>query len=250
MIHPLLCYALGGLLALTAVAAPADDDGFRPIFDGKTLAGWQTVDPSYWSVEGGAITGTITKDHPLRDNRYLIWKGGDDAPRGQLADFELKLKSRVRGEGAINNGFQFRSRLLPNGWDVAGYQVDNNLNVNGVSPWLVRLYDEHGRHDLALRGQRVTFGPGGQPTREPIQEAAGEPWFRLEEWHEYHLTCAGNRITLKVDGRLAAEVIDNDPTQSDATGILALQLHSGPPTVAQFKDIRLKVLKRAEAAPR
>jgi hypothetical protein len=51
-----------------------------------------------------------------------------------------------------------------------------------------------------------------------------------------------------VNGRLAAEVVDDDPEQSDAAGILALQLHSGPPTVAEFKDVRLKVLKRAEAS--
>ena len=235
------------LVALvTLSAAPPADDGFRPIFDGKSLDGWQTVDPSYWSVVDGAITATITADHPLRDNRYLIWKGAADALGGQLGDFELKLRSRVRGEGSINNGFQFRSRVMDNGWDVAGYQVDNNLNVNNVSPWLVRLYDEHGRHDLALRGQRTTFGTDGKPTREKIDDAAGEPWFKLDQWHEYHLVCIANRITLKVDGRLAAEVIDNDPQHFDATGILALQLHSGPPTVAQFKDVRLKVLVPAK----
>ena len=240
-----------GLLALVS-AAPlpakrnADADGFRPIFDGKTLDGWRTFDPSYWSVKDGAITATITPDHPLQDNRYLVWLGGPGAPGGRLGDFELKLRSRVRGDGAINNGFQFRSRVMDNGWDVAGYQVDNNLNVNNVSPWLVRLYDEHGRHDLALRGQRTTFGPDGKATHEKIEGAAGEPWFKLEEWHEYHLACVGNRITLKVDGRLAAEVVDNDPRQFDPAGILALQLHSGPPTVAQFKDVRLKILKPAE----
>jgi len=254
MIRPLVCHVVTALLALVATAGPvvastpATEEGFRPIFDGKTLDGWTTFDPAYWSVADGAITATITKDHPLKENRYLIWKGADDAPAGRLADFELKLKSRVRGEGAINNGFQFRSKVLPNGWDVAGYQVDNNLNVGGVSPWLVRLYDEHGRETLALRGQRTTFSPDGKATKEAIKEAAGEPWFRLEDWHEYHLACVGTRLTLKVDGRLAAEVVDNDAAQADAAGILGLQLHSGPPTVAQFKDVRLKVLKRAEPA--
>ena len=243
-----LCVVSLILLCGIAASPPAAEDGFRPIFDGKTLDGWETFDPSYWSVRDGAVTGTITAEHPLKDNRYLVWKGGPDAPGGRLADFELKLKSRVRGEGAINNGFQFRSKLLPNGWDVAGYQVDNNLNVNGVSPWLVRLYDEHGRHDLALRGQRTTFDADGKRTVEAIREAEGEPWFKLEEWHEYHLTCVGNRLTLTVDGRLAAEVIDNDAKQSDAEGILGLQLHSGPPTVAQFKDVRLKIIKPAAAA--
>jgi len=236
------------LLCLLCMTAPvlAAEEGFEPIFNGKTLDGWKTFDPAYWSVKDGAITAEITKDHPLKDNRYLIWQGNDRAPQGQMADFELKLKSRVRGEGAINNGFQFRSKLLPNGWDIAGYQVDNNLNVGGVSPWLVRLYHEHGRDTLAFRGERTTFDEIGKATRKPIVEAAGEPWFKLEEWHEYHLICIGHRLTLKVNERLAAEVVDNDPKQFAAQGILGLQLHSGPPTVAQFKDIRVKIIKPAE----
>jgi hypothetical protein len=241
MIRNILCAAVAALFL-----GAAEDDGFKPIFDGRTLAEWSTVDPSYWSVRDGAITAMITADHPLKDNRYLVWKGGEGAPGGKLGDFELKLKSRVRGDGAINNGFQFRSRVMDNGWDVAGYQVDNNLNVNNVSPWLVRLYDEHGRHDLALRGQRTTFDAEGKKTQEPIAGAAGEPWFDLGQWHEYHLICVGHRITLKVDGRLTAEVVDNDAKEFDAAGILGLQLHSGPPTVAQFKDIRVKILKAAE----
>ena len=41
---------------------------------------------------------------------------------------------------------------------------------------------------------------------------------------------------------VVAEVIDNAPEQQDFSGILALQLHSGPPMVVQFKDIMLKKL--------
>src|SRR6188474_266699 len=32
---------LGLLLSLTCVLAGADDDGFKPLFDGKSLAGWK-----------------------------------------------------------------------------------------------------------------------------------------------------------------------------------------------------------------
>jgi len=46
---------------------------------------------------------------------------------------------------------------------------------------------------------------------------------------------------------LAAEVIDDDPQQQDFTGILGLQLHTGPPTTVQFKDITLKVKESATA---
>ncbi len=226
--------ALGA--AATGCLASDLEPGFQALFDGKTLDGWESPDMSYWSVEDEAITGRITREHPCAVNQYLVWRGGD------LADFELKLKSRVRGEGGINNGFQFRSRLLPD-HDIAGYQVDNNLQTD----WLVRLYDEFGRHTLAWRGQRTVFDPAGRPTSTDLPEAKGPAWFRLEDWHEYDLVCEGPHLTLKVDGRLAAEVMDNDPRRRDLCGILGLQLHSGPPTVAQFKDVRLKVLKAAPA---
>src|SRR5690606_9040925 len=117
-----------GAAILSPHCALAKEKGFQSLFDGKTLDGWKAADMSYWSVEDGAITGKITPEHQLAENLYLIWQGGE------LADFELKLKSRVFGSKGINNGFQFRSKELPN-HDVAGYQVDNNLDTD----WLVRL---------------------------------------------------------------------------------------------------------------
>ena len=239
----LLPLAVFGIAALAtgwrAQAAAEDADGFKSLFNGKTLDGWKAADMTYWSVEDGAITGRITQDHPLKENLYLIWQGGE------LGDFEIKMKHRLSGSPGINGGFQFRSKELPN-HDVAGYQMDNNLNTD----WLVRLYDEHGRDTLALRGQRAVFDEQGKAQHARIPEAEGAAWFKLEEWHEYHLICQGPRLTLRVDGRLAAEVVDNDPKQQDLAGILGLQLHSGPPTTAQFKDIRMKILKPAAAAPK
>jgi hypothetical protein len=131
---------------------------------------------------------------------------------------------------------------MPN-HDVKGYQMDNNLNTD----WLVRLYDEHGRDTLAWRGERTVFDANGQATKQPLAEAQGPADFKLEEWHEIHLTCIGPSLTLKINGKLAAEVLDFDPKQQDLQGLLGLQLHTGPTTVAQFKDIRLKVLKPAVA---
>ena len=85
-------------LALFAAAAE-DEQGFQAIFDGRSLAGWETPDPRYWTVEDGAITGRITKEHPCTVNQYLVWTGGE------LADFELKIKSRLNGEGADKKSF-------------------------------------------------------------------------------------------------------------------------------------------------
>lgn len=211
--------------------AHADEPGFISIFDGTSLKGWRPGDASYWSVEEGAITARITKEHPCSVNQYLVYEGGN------RADFELKLEARMNGNGAINGGFQFRSRQLPDN-DVCGYQMDNNLQT----PWLVRLYDEYGRHDLALRGERATFDKDGNRSVEPLPEGAGDAWFKLEEWHEYHLVCVGNKISLRVNDRLAAEIEDNDLRRAEPQGILALQLHSGPETEVQFRNIRLKSL--------
>jgi hypothetical protein len=232
--------AVGIGLVVTSIArtwAVSDEAGFEPIFDGRSLRGWETPNPSYWTVEDGALTGRITKEHPCPTNQYLVWTGRE------LADFELKLKSRINGDGAINNGFQFRSRLLPD-HDICGYQVDNNLQTS----WLVRLYDEYGRHTLAMRGERTQFDATGARRTTKLDGAseAAAAWFRLEDWHEYHLTCVGSKITLRVNDRLAAEVDDEDLRRQELEGVLALQLHSGPPTLAQFKDLRLKILKPPE----
>lgn len=216
-------------------AAPAD--GFESIFDGRTLNGWQGQDMSFWSVEDGAITGTISPAHAPKLNQYLIWQGG------MLDDFELKLTFRMRSTNspAVNGGFQFRSRRLPNG-DVAGYQVDNNY----LQPWKARLYDEFGRHDLALQGERTVFDREGAKHTEKMILEAGADDFRLDEWHEYHLIARGHQLSLRVNGKLIAEVTDNDEDSYEALGLLAMQLHTGPPMKAQFKDIRLKRLQPAE----
>lgn len=211
-----------------------DEAGFESIFDGKTFSGWQAADMSFWSIEEGAITAKITAEHPTDRNHYLVYQGG------KLGDFELKLRHRILSAQEVNCGFQFRSEIFDGKItdDCRGYQVDNNTGT----PWLVRLYDEHGRETLAWRGERTVFAADGQKVTTPIDGAGGPARFSLADWHEYHLICKGAALTLKVNGRVVAEVIDNDSQQQDLSGILALQLHSGPPMTVQFKDIRLKRL--------
>ena len=212
----------------------AEEAGFVSVFDGKTLNGWQAADMSFWSVEDGAITAKITVEHPTERNHYLVYQGG------KMGDFELKLRHRILSDKDVNCGFQYRSEIFDGKItdDCRGSQVDNNTNT----PWQVRLYDEHGRETLAWRGERAVFDATGQKAITPIEGATGPARFSLDQWHEYDLTCKGTTMTLKVNGRLVAEVVDDDPAQRDLSGILALQLHSGPPMKVQFKDIRLKVL--------
>jgi hypothetical protein len=204
------------------------------LFDGETLNGWQAADMSFWSVENGAITGTITEAHPTDRNHYLVWQGG------ALADFELTLEHRILSPHKVNGGFQFRSEMfdgdIPD--DCRGYQVDNNTQTD----WQVRLYDEFGRHTLAWRGERTVFTPDGEKVTNALAKLTEPAHFRMEDWHTYRLRCVGPRLTLFVDGVLVAEVVDYDPAQQDLDGILALQLHSGPPMTVQFRNITVKEL--------
>ncbi len=211
--------------------------GFESIFDGKTLDGWKAADMSFWSVEDGAITAKITKEHPTDRNHYLVYRGG------ALADFELKLRHRILSPHNANGGFQFRSEIFDGDIpaDCRGYQVDNNKDPN--TPWLVRLYDEFGRHTLAFRGEKTVFAPDGTKETERVATADEAAWFSLADWHEYHLSCRGPHLTVKVNGRMVAEVMDLDSKQQDFSGILAMQLHSGPPMTVQFKDLRIKRLE-------
>ncbi len=233
----ILSFLAMGRAAISGATAAETLDGFQPIFDGRTLEGWQGQDMSFWSIEEGAITGTISPEHAPKLNQYLIWQGG------MLEDFELKLTFRLRSaqSAAVNGGFQFRSRRLPNG-DVAGYQVDNNY----LQPWKARLYDEFGRHDLALQGERAVFDRDGQRTTEKLKLDPEAEDFQLDEWHEYHLIARGRSLELRVNGKRIAEVTDHDDDSYEAVGLLALQLHTGPPMKAQFKDIRLKRLEPAQ----
>jgi len=224
------------LLGLVAGVSIAADAAFKPIFDGKTLQGWKATDMSYWSVEDGAITAQSTQQHPVRSNQFLIWQ------LGQLDDFELRLKYRISGTPAANSGIQIRSRVEDDG-HVAGYQAD----IDRAGQWAGALYDERGRGVLAARGQKTVIDANGKKTSTSIGDpAALMANINKDNWNDYHIIARGSHIILKLNGKVTAEVIDNDEKQRDPSGILALQLHAGPPMKVQFKDIQLKRLKMGE----
>ena len=219
-----------GLAISAAVAQGAD---FKPIFDGRTLDGWKASDMSYWSVQDGAITARATKQHPVRSNQFLVWQ------LGQLDDFELTLKYRITGTPAANSGIQIRSRVEADGHAV-GYQADIDL----AGRYAGALYDERGRGMLAERGQKTVISPNGDKTHTPLGDAkALMSNIKKGDWNDYHIIARGGHIVLKVNGKVTAEVLDNEEKNRDLSGVLALQLHSGPPMTVQFKDIRLKRLK-------
>ncbi len=102
--------------AQAAQPATGDESGFESIFDGRTLKGW-AGDPKYWRVEGGALVGEVTPETLLKQNSFIIWRGG------VTRDFELKVEYRVSARG--NSGINYRSvEVAGQPFALRGYQAD------------------------------------------------------------------------------------------------------------------------------
>lgn len=221
---------VGTLYAQDAGARKAAGE-FRPIFDGKSLKGWRGED-GVWRVENGVIIGQSTAEKPLKSNAFLFWD------QGEVDNFELKLKYRISGTPAANSGIQFRSQDDGEGHAV-GYQADIDL----VGQWVGILYDERGRGVLATRGQSVVRGPGEFSNVAKFGDAdALRAAIDLDGWNEYHILAMDDYIVLSINGQVTAIFTDKDVANQDFAGLLALQLHAGPPMKIEFKDIELKRL--------
>ncbi len=209
---------------------PANDSGFTPIFDGRTLTNWDG-DPKYWRVEDGHLVGEITPETLVQRNTFIIWRGGTPA------DFELKLDYRVTPGG--NSGINYRSIQLADApWSLAGYQAD----IDSADRWIGQNYEERGRTFLALRGQMVRVNESGQPQ---LLASLGDPetlksHVKTDDWNSYHLIIRGNILTHIVNGHVMSIVIDDDPKNRRFDGLIGVQVHVGPPMKIEYRNIRLK----------
>lgn len=237
------------LLAVTRLGAqnthpvPAGDDntGFVPIFDGKTLNGWEG-DKIHWRVENGCIVGEITAETVIRVNTFLIWRGG--APR----DFELKVEYRMSSQA--NSGVNYRSTEVP-GVPLAlqGYQFDldgENRNANGLR-YTGQNYEERGRTFIALRSQITRVVPG-YPTNLPqIIGSLGDDKelqsvIKNGDWNQIHIIARGNVIIQMLNGRVMSIVIDDEPVGRRFDGLIGVQVHQGPPMKVEYRNFLLKNL--------
>lgn len=220
-----------GAAFLLVAGAFATDAEYTQIFNGRDLTGWQG-DARLWSASEGAIRGETTLEQMTLGNTFLIWRGG------VLKDFELKLKVRIRNG---NSGVQYRSQDLGKNV-VSGYQaeVDNQPGKAGF------LYHEKGRKHLALVGEKVEIDATQKPKvvgRIADRKALiADGYYRAKNWNEYRIVARGSHLQHYVNGVLVVDVLDNDPKGRSLEGILALQIHVGPPMLVEFKDILLKTL--------
>ncbi len=226
------------------------EKGFKSIFDGKTLNGWEG-DTKYWRVENGNLVGEITPETLLKTNSFITWKGGEPA------DFELKGEFNITEKG--NSGINYRSEKLADiPYALRGYQAD----IDGANRYTGQNYEERGRTTLAYRGEIASINPQSgtwkpEDVRAKVQKNAwterkvtgslGEnealkTKIKSEDWNTFHLIIKGNRLQHYINGILMSDVTDNDLVNGKSKGLLGVQVHVGPPMKVQYRNLRLKQL--------
>jgi hypothetical protein len=211
-----------------------EEKGFRPIFDGKSLKGWD-CDPNFWRVEGEEIIGETSADHQPPQNIFCIWRDGSPG------DFELKLQYRITGADSGNSGIQYRSVELPEvaRWVLKGYQAD----IDAQQRYTGQIYEERGRGFLAMRGQIAYIGDG-QKTGSIGSVGDNEELKKLikvDDWNDIHIIARGNTIVQLINGRVMSQLIDDDKSGRKMAGLIGIQLHkTAGPMKIESRNIRIK----------
>ena len=205
-------------LLLTFLLITSAASAQTPLSDGKTFAGWEGDTTTQWRIEDGAFTSGSLEKKQTRNDYLTTTK--------EFGDFELTLKWKLEGtEGFVNGGVHFRSKRVPRGTEVSGFQADLGVGYDGA------LYDHIRRSKVIQR-----------PTKE-VLEKARKP---LGEWNDYCIRAEGSRIQIWLNGVQTVDYTETDPTV-ETTGIIAVQIHCNSTAIVRYKDIAITELPAGHA---
>lgn len=196
-----------------AAAEDAPDKGWAPLFDGKSLTGWEGNREMFRARDGAIVAGSLERNIPHND--FLCTEK-------EYGDFELRLAIKLIGEGD-NAGVQVRSRRVEGDHEVSGYQADAGSAWN--RPIWGALYDE-------ARRNRILADPGEELLTDLVKP---------DDWNEMRIRCQGPRIQIWLNGKQTVDYTEMDE-DIPRRGVIGLQIHSGPPAEAWYKDIRIREL--------
>jgi hypothetical protein len=240
---------MAAMVVMTQISCVAQkkEKGFKSIFDGKSLKGWDG-DTKYWRVENGSLVGEITPETLLKTNSFIVWQGGEPG------DFELKGSFKIAAKG--NSGINYRSDKvadIPNA--LRGYQAD----IDGANRYTGQNYEERKRTTLGYRGEIVTVNDPSDKSPEAFKaNLKNNAWLgrtvtgslgssdelktkiKTEDWNDFHIVAKGNRLQHYINGILMSDVTDNDSVNGKAKGYLGIQVHVGPPMKVEYKNLRIK----------
>lgn len=210
-----------GISVATAAARGADtkpaDDGFVPMFDGKTLKGWQTS--GNWMVEDDGSVTLKPRTGEQGWQRYDAYLTTDR----KYKDFVLDLEFKIEKTG--NSGVFLRVGD-PKDQVETGFEIQI-LDTHGL--------EKPGNHDCG--GVIGTAAPS-----KNMAKPAGE-------WNRYVITCEGNRLKVVFNGEqihdldLATSAIKDRP----AEGYIGFQDEAKR---VWYRNVKIKELKTEQEARR
>ena len=193
-----------GLAACSAQRSGNQSDGWLPLFDGQTLAGWRASEsPATFRVENGAIV--------VRGPRAHLFY---DGPVGNHEFEDFELKADVLTKPGANSGIYIRTEFQPADWPSQGYEVQVN---NSHSDW---------RRTGSLYGVR------------DVREAEPD-----DEWFTVRVTVRGRRVQVMVDDRQTVDYTEPADSATRLTGgTVALQGHD-PGSEEHYRNILVRPLR-------
>ena len=204
-------------LILACSTAPAAEDGWVALFDGKSLDGFeQNNGTASYRVEKGIIVGKTSEGSP---NSFMC-------TNKKYSDFELEFEVKVDDE--LNSGVQIRSvgdPAIKNG-RVHGPQVE--IATNGTAGFVY--------------GEALGTGWLSEDRTDPKAVAA----FKKGEWNKYRVVARGKSIKTWVNGVPVADLVDEKSNMS--SGFIGLQVHgikkgTGPYEV-RWRKLRIKEINK------
>lgn len=167
---------LGILLTAGGVRAsdtPKPDDGFVPMFDGKTLTGWKTT--GNWVVEDDGMVALHPRPGEHGWQRYDAYL----TTARKYKDFVLDLEFKFNKSG--NSGVFLRVGD-PMSQVKSGFEV--------------QILDTHGKPNPGPHDCGGVIGTAA-PSKNMVKPAG--------EWNRYIITCRGNHLTVELNGQ---QIID------------------------------------------
>lgn len=175
------------------------------IFNGVDLTGWKIYGTEKWYVEDGLL---VCESGPDQEYGYL-------GTEKQYDDFELSLEFRQGADG--NSGVFFRSSI--EGTKITGWQAEvapPGSNTGGI-------YESYGRGWLI----------------KPDPEK--DSYLKFGQWNTMKIRVEGNLVETWLNGHKMITLEDEEIGQ--ATGIIALQIHSGGGIKVEWKNLKIKVIE-------
>jgi hypothetical protein len=193
----------------------------------------------------------IGETHPVGDPKASDLKHDTYfVSRRLYRNFELTCRFRLTAlskAGIANSGIQYRSKVLLNDGDgpkVGGYQADMDLRP-AICARLINKEGLLGRRTvIADFGDHIVWdSKGGHKRLRPvINRARLLASIHATQFETYRVVAIGQHFRHYINGHLMADVVDHDPNAMRKAGVIAFQLHVGPPMRVEFKNMRIRQL--------